>query len=129
MAGATTYGLSLLLPNGTNRYIGLFSSVPGPSGGGTELTAAGYARVACNAWTEITEGDDIGRANSNAIEFTGFALDSSVAIEAAGIFSASNGGSLIAWVPVTPIEGGLLDTDVVRFGATDLAIFARATRD
>lgn len=128
MAGATTYALSLLLPNGVNRYVGLFSAAPGPTGGGTELTASGYGRVAVNAWTEVTEGDDVGRANSNAIEFAGFALASSVSIEAAGIFTASNGGSLIAWLPVTPIEGGLLDTDVVRFGATDLAIFARAAR-
>lgn len=127
MAGATAYAMSLILPNGSNRYVALFTSKPGPSGGGTEVVETGYARVAIDAWVEVADGGDIGRANTAAVEFAGFALPASLSIEAAGVYDAAVAGNLLAWVSVDPIEGGLLVTDTVRFAATDLVFYARAS--
>lgn len=124
VAGATTYGLSLLLPNGVSRYVGLFTAHPGPAGGGTEVAVTGYARVAISAWSETIDGEARGRANTAAIEFAAFAF-ANLAIEAVGIWDAAAAGNLIAWVPITPIEDGLTVSDQLRFVAGDLVIWAR----
>src|SRR5262245_29850425 len=61
-----------LLPNATNRYVGLLTALPSASDG-TGLveadTATGYARVAHSAWTNTTSGDDVIRKNNGAITF------------------------------------------------------------
>jgi hypothetical protein len=126
VAGATTYGLSILLPNGSNKYVALFTSKPGPGGGGTEVAETGYARVAISSWVEVAEGDDIYRGNAAAVEFPGFTLPAALSIEAAGVYDAAVAGNLLAWLPVIPIEGGVANTDVIRFQAEKLKFYARA---
>ncbi len=126
MAGATSYALTQLLPQGTDVYVALFTAPPGPLGGGTEVSASGYARVAVQDWTNGSNGDDATRENTNAIEFPAFELGSDKSIEAVGVYDAAVAGNLIIWAPLVTLDGGISPSDQLRFVAGDLIFFARA---
>lgn len=117
MPGVTTYGLGVLLPDGGELYVALFTTPPAPNGsGGVEVSAAGYGRPKQEGWT-TTEQDDGSwtRANNSAIEFASFELPLSAGrIEAVGIYDAFTNGNLIVWSRCEQIED-LQAGDQVRF--------------
>jgi hypothetical protein len=79
-------------------YVGLFSAAPSDAGGGTELAGSGYARQAI-AWTltgdRAVNSADINFANSGADWLPAGWI---------GIFDAANGGHLMDWMPMTPVQ-------------------------
>lgn len=131
MAGLTDYGeaaaLAAILPNGTNRYIALFTTSPDADGtGGTEATGYSYARKAHSAWTnEVVDGVTY-RKNDGAIEFT--ALTGSISgVVAYGIYDASTSGNLLAFGPIKDSGGeevtkNFVNTDQPRFLDQELKI-------
>lgn len=86
-----------VLPNGTPRYIGLFTSMPSRAGvGGTEASGSGYARVMHQSWRDVIVGGFAARrANSGAIRFA--ALTDDLDVIGWGAWDASSGGTLRAF--------------------------------
>lgn len=95
-------------------YFGLFTNSPSASGGGTEVTAGGYARVAVTVnstnfplitvpGTAMTNGTTITFAKSTALWGT---------ITYMGIFDSSTAGNLLFYAPLasqlTPAVGSVL---------------------
>ena len=79
----------------TAWYVGLFTSAPSDTGGGTEVSGSGYARTA----TGVNWG----------------------AIGWAAIFDASSGGNMLAWAPLTTSRT-INDGDVFRIPASSLTV-------
>lgn len=86
--------------SGANWHIALFTAAPSDTGGGTEATGGGYARLAVvNNLTNFPAA--AGGAKSNAFDLvwavsTG-AWSSSAPIVAAALFDASTGGNMWYW--------------------------------
>lgn len=84
-------------------WIALFTVAPNDAGGGTEVVAGGYARVARAPldanWTAPTGGNGQ-TANVAAIDF-GTASANWGTITHFGIFDALTAGNLIAWGALT----------------------------
>ena len=93
------FGLDLVLPNGTTRYVALGFSADLLGGTFEELTDAGYARAAHAAWTTEVTTEDIRRKNNGAIVFDPI-TDGVKAVSWWAIFDASIGGNLIAAGPL-----------------------------
>lgn len=126
MPGISTYALGLLLPDGDDRFVALFTVPPDPDGtGGAEVIAAGYARVAHDAWLTIKySSTDWRRVNSGAVEFAAFELPPEAGrLEAVGIYDAATDGNLLLFARCTPIEN-IAGTDQVRFTTGQLAFGA-----
>jgi hypothetical protein len=76
----------------TTGYVGLFTANPGESGGGTECSYSGYARIA-GGFSAPSGG-----ATSNAGVLTYAAVaGGAITVTAIGVFDASSGGNLIAY--------------------------------
>jgi hypothetical protein len=119
--GITTYALGLLLPDGVDRYVALFTTPPGPDGsGGVEVSTDGYARPSHGSWLTVQAGVVWTRSNSLAIEFVNFPLPVELGrIEAVGIYDQAVGGNLLLWALTTQLENISAD-DQVRFIAGQL---------
>lgn len=77
-------------------YLALYTTAPGETGGGTEVSGNGYARQA------ITLSAASGGSASNSSDITfPTATGSWGTIVAAGIFDASSGGNLLLWGDLT----------------------------
>ena len=91
--------LTWLLTNGsatrpTAWYVGLFTAAPSDTGGGTEVSGSGYARVATG--TISGSGTATTFTNAAAIEFAAASGGNWGSVGWAGIFDASTCGNLIA---------------------------------
>ena len=107
--------LATVLPNGTPRYVGLFSSMPGADGvGGTELSGSGYARVSHSTWTTAVTGHVVRRMNVGAIQFPEFTGDLSA--RGFGIWDAATAGNLQAFGYIRNAGGQPV---IMAFAATD----------
>lgn len=82
-----------------NTYIGLYTAGPGETGGGTEVSGTGYARVNLTNnttnWPTIS-GTDGTKANATIVTFP-TALASWGTATHFGIFDASTGGNLLVY--------------------------------
>jgi len=103
----------------TAWYVGLFTAAPSDSGGGTEVTGNGYARVATG--TISGSGTATTFTNAAAIEFAAASGGNWGTIGWAAIFDASTSGNLIAWAPLTTSKD-INDGDIFRIPATSLSI-------
>jgi len=103
----------------TAWYVGLFTAAPSDTGGGTEVTGNGYARVATG--TISGSGTATTFTNAAAIEFAAASGGNWGSIGWAGIFTASTGGTLLAWSPLTTART-INDGDVLRIPANSLSI-------
>ena len=96
-------------------YLALFTAAPTDAGGGTEVSAGGYARQA------VTFGAPSGGeiANTASVGFTasGAAFGSVVAV---GYFDAATAGNMLAWAPITSASVG--DGDTINFPSGQLTI-------
>jgi hypothetical protein len=113
----------LLTTNSATRptawYVGLFTAAPSDTGGGTEVTGNGYARVATG--TISISGTSTTATNAAAIEFAAASGGNWGTITHAAIFDASTGGNMLAWAPLTTsrtINSG----DVFRIPASSLTV-------
>jgi hypothetical protein len=113
----------LLTTNSATRptawYVGLFTAAPSDTGGGTEVTGNGYARVATG--TISISGTATTATNAAAIEFAAASGGNWGTITHAAIFDASTGGNMLAWAPLTTsrtINSG----DVFRIPAGSLTV-------
>jgi hypothetical protein len=103
----------------TAWYVGLFTAAPSDTGGGTEVTGNGYARVVTG--TISGTGTATTFSNDAAIEFAAASGGNWGTIGWAGIFDASTSGNLLAWAPLTTSRV-INDGDVFRIPATSLTI-------
>jgi hypothetical protein len=113
----------LLTTNSATRptawYVGLFTAAPSDTGGGTEVTGNGYARVATG--TISISGTSTTATNAASIEFAAASGGNWGTITHAAIFDASTGGNMLAWAPLTTsrtINSG----DVFRIPAGSLTV-------
>src|SRR5512137_1109714 len=113
----------LLTTNSATRptawFVGLFTAAPSDTGGGTEVTGNGYARVATG--TMSISGTATTASNAAAIEFAAASGGNWGTITHAAIFDASSGGNMLAWAPLTTsrtINSG----DVFRIPASSLTV-------
>jgi hypothetical protein len=103
----------------TAWYVGLFTAAPSDTGGGTEVTGNGYARVVTG--TISGSGTATTFTNAAAIEFAAASGGNWGTIGWAGIFTASTGGTLLAWAPLTTAKA-INDGDIFRIPASSLSI-------
>jgi hypothetical protein len=103
----------------TAWYVGLFTAAPSDAGGGTEVSGNGYARVVTG--TISGSGTATTFTNAAAIEFAAASGGNWGTIGWAGIFTASTGGTLLAWAPLTTAKA-INDGDIFRIPASSLSI-------
>jgi len=113
----------LLTTNSATRptawYVGLFTAAPSDTGGGTEVTGNGYARVATG--TMSISGTATTASNASAIEFAAASGGNWGTITYAAIFDASSGGNMLAWAALTTSRT-INDGDVFRIPAGSLTV-------
>jgi hypothetical protein len=103
----------------TAWYVGLFTSAPSDTGGGTEVSGSGYARVATG--TISGSGTATTFTNAAAIEFAAASGGNWGTIGWAAVFDASTGGNMLCWAPLTTSRT-INDGDVFRVPASSLSI-------
>jgi len=82
-------------------YLALFTSNPGPSNSGGEVSGGGYTRMACT-WTAADEGDT---SLAATVTFP-VVLLAWGAVTYWGIFDAETGGNLLRFAPLdSPYPG------------------------
>jgi len=103
----------------TAWFVGLFTAAPSDTGGGTEVTGNGYARV--SAGTISGSGTATTFTNAAAIEFAAASGGNWGTIGWAAIFDASTSGNMLAWAPLTTAKA-INDGDIFRIPASSLSI-------
>lgn len=104
----------------TAWYVGLFTGAPSDTGGGTEVSGSGYARVATGTMS-VSGTTPTTATNGSAIEFAAASGGNWGTITHAAIFDASSGGNLIAWGALTTSRT-INDGDVFRIPAGSLDV-------
>lgn len=99
----------------TAWYVGLFTTDPGETGAGTEVSGGSYARTAV---TFTVSGDTA--SNSAGVEFAA-ATTNWGTITHIGIMDASSGGNMIVHAALTASKT-IADGDVFRIPTGDLDI-------
>lgn len=81
-------------------YVALFTSAPSDAGGGVEVGAAGYSRVATVGadWVAASGGSS---SNANAITFATAAGGGWGTVTHWAIFDAPTSGNMLRWAAVT----------------------------
>lgn len=103
----------------TAWYVGLFTSAPSDTGGGTEVSGSAYVRKATGTIT--VAGTATTATNAAAIEFAAATGGNWGAIGWAAIFDAESGGNMLAWAPLTTSRT-INDGDVFRIPASSLTV-------
>ena len=99
----------------TTKYLGLFTSAPGETGGGTELSGSAYVRKPI-AFT--TSGDTT--SNNAAVEFP-TATGSWGTVTHVGVFDALTSGNLMVYATLSASKA-VASGDVFRVPSGDLDI-------
>ena len=100
--------------------VGLFTAAPSDTGGGTEVSGSGYARVATGTMT-ISGTSPTTATNAAAIEFAAASGGNWGSIGWAAIFDAETSGNMIAWAALSTART-INDGDVLRIPAGDLDV-------
>lgn len=100
-------------------YVGLFTSAPDDTGGGTELSGMGYARQAMGSAT-ISGTDPTQATNTNDVEFPQ-ATDDWGEVTHCAWFDASTGGNMLAYAELDTVRD-VRTGDILRFPAGSLKI-------
>jgi hypothetical protein len=103
----------------TAWFVGLFTAAPSDTGGGTEVTGSGYARVSAGTISGSSTATTF--TNAAAIEFGAASGGNWGTIGWAAIFDASTGGNMLAWAPLTTAKA-INDGDIFRIPANSLSI-------
>jgi len=96
-------------------YLGLYTSAPNDTGGGTELSGSGYAR---QAMAMSVSGNT---ASNSAVEEFATATGSWGTVTHVGVFDASTSGNLLAYGALSASKA-IATGDVFRIPAGDLDI-------
>lgn len=112
--GTTNPGSALTQPNAT--YVGLYTAAPDPTGGGTEVSGNGYARVKGNFASPVN-----GVIASNADITFPQALGAWGTITYFGVFDALSGGNLLYFAALTSSRS-VLTGDTVKFPSGQLTV-------
>jgi len=96
-------------------YLGLYTSAPSDTGGGTELSGSGYAR---QAMAMSVSGNT---ASNSAVEEFATATGSWGTVTHVGVFDASTSGNLLAYGALSASKA-IATGDVFRIPAGDLDI-------
>jgi hypothetical protein len=98
-------------------YVGLFTTAPSDTGGGTEVSGGSYARTSVSF---SVSGTTTLCTNSGAVEFP-TATAGWGTVVAVAVFDASSSGNMLAWADLTTSK--TIDTgDVFRIATGDLDI-------
>ena len=116
--------LTFLFTDGTATrptawYVGLFTTAPSDTGGGTEVSGDGYARVATG--TINVTGTATTATNAAVIEFAPADGGDWGTITYAAIFDAETSGNMMAWAELTTART-INDGDVFRIPAGSLTV-------
>jgi len=103
----------------TTLYVGLFTSSPSDTGGGTECSGGSYARKSMPDMT-ISGTSPTQASNGAAVEFV-TATGSWGTVTHVGVFDALTSGNLLGWAALTASKA-VASGDVFRFDAGDLDI-------
>jgi hypothetical protein len=114
---------SITVPD--NLYAALFTTAPTESGGGVQVSGAGYARVAMpNNIGSFPDASSLAvKLNGATVSFPPTTDASWGTVTTFGIFDAPTGGNLLVFVPVSPTLTIGAD-NIVFFGAGNLSIAA-----
>ena len=113
--GATDY-----TPPGT-VYLALFTAAPDDTGGGTEVSGGGYARVAVtNNSTNWPAASGGSKSNGVDMTFPQATADWGTVV-AFAIFDASTGGNMLYWGDLTTSKT-INNGDTAKFAAGDITI-------
>jgi hypothetical protein len=104
----------------TAWYVGLFTAAPSDTGGGTEVTGNGYARVATGT-IAVSGTSPTTATNSAAIEFAAASGGNWGTITHVAILDASTSGNMLGWAALSTSRT-INDGDVLRIPAGDLDI-------
>jgi hypothetical protein len=105
----------------TTVYVALYTVAPADSGGGTEVSGGGYARVAvANNSTNWPAASGGSKSNGVDITFPTATADWGTVV-AFGIFDASTGGNLLYWATLTTSKS-ILNGDTAKFAAGSITI-------
>jgi hypothetical protein len=104
----------------TNWYVALYTGAPSDSGGGTEVSAGGYARQSVSFNAASSPGGTT--SNSNEVSFTASGGDYGT-VTHMGIFDASSSGNLL-WHGALTASKTVADGDTLTFaiGNIDLTM-------
>lgn len=121
LLGHAFHGSAWTAPGTT--YVGAFTANPSDTGGGTEVSAGGYARAAMVAGTAVWTAPGVSGTISNvSVVNLGTATADWGTITAAGVWNAVSAGTLLIWgtLAATKVVGS---GDVFQFdaGALDLS--------
>lgn len=100
----------------TNWYVALYTSAPSDSGGGTEVSAGGYARQSVSFNAASSPGGTT--SNSNEVSFTASGGDYGT-VTHMGIFDASSSGNLL-WHGALTASKTVADGDTLTFAAGNI---------
>jgi hypothetical protein len=104
----------------TDIYVALYSAAPSDTGGGTELSGNGYARVQHNSWNAASAASPSVADNNGEVSFPTATGAWSEATHF-GLFDASTAGNLLGWGQLTtPKTAGA--GDVLRFASGELDV-------
>ena len=117
--------LTWLLTSGTATrptawYVGLFTAAPSDTGGGTEVSGSGYARVVTGTMS-VSGTSPTTATNAAAIEFAAASGGNWGSIGWAAIFDAETSGNMLAWAALSTART-INDGDVLRIPAGDLDV-------
>jgi hypothetical protein len=102
-------------PTSANVYLALYTVTPSDTGGGTEVSGAGYARQATAF--DASSGGAITNTSAESFTASGGAYGTVVAV---GIFDAVTSGNLLAWDGINSTT--LADGDKITFPIGDIDI-------
>jgi len=122
-------GSTLVLPNGTDKFVALLTALPTARDGTglVEASAGGIARIAHQDWVNVTLLNDTIRKNSGSIDFVVLSGTDLPGIVGWAIYSAITVGDLIAFGPLVnslnlPITRNFLIGDQPRFTDQELEV-------
>ena len=121
-------GSANVLPNGTDKWVALLTTLPTARDGTglVEATGSGYARINHALWVNVTDGNDTLRKNSGAVTFA--ALSAALTdIVGWAIYDLVAGVNLIAFGPLVdgsnnPITVDFANTDQPQFADQELEV-------
>lgn len=112
--------LEALLPNGTDAYVALLTTLPVDYDGAglVELAKSWYARKACSSWVSAASSGVAYRKNVGAVVFD--TADEDTEFVGWALYDAATSGNLIAAGPILDVDG---EEDAVDLAAGDVFQF------
>jgi len=105
-------------------YVALYTTTPSDSGGGTEVSMTGYARVQRNPsdsnWA-ATSGTDGTTKNSAVLDFGTWTAGGPVTVTGFAILDASSSGNMIVWGDLTASKT-IQNGDAMQIPANNLTV-------